>query len=25
MPNVEYNVIFETLPAGKMRHKDHLF
>lgn len=24
-PNVEYNVKFETLPAGKMRHKDHRF
>jgi 3' terminal RNA ribose 2'-O-methyltransferase Hen1 len=24
-PNVEYNVNFETLPAGKMRHKDHRF
>lgn len=24
-PNVEYNVRFETLPAGKMRHKDHRF
>ncbi len=24
-PNVEYNVRFETLPAGKLRHKDHRF
>lgn len=24
-PNVEYNVKFETLPAGSMRHKDHRF
>ncbi|HKV04140.1 MAG TPA: 3' terminal RNA ribose 2'-O-methyltransferase Hen1 [Candidatus Acidoferrales bacterium] len=24
-PNVECNVKFETLPAGKMRHKDHRF
>ncbi len=24
-PNVEYNVNFETLPAGKFRHKDHRF
>ena len=24
-PNVEYNVKFETLPAGAMRHKDHRF
>jgi len=24
-PNREYNVRFETLPAGKMRHKDHRF
>jgi 3' terminal RNA ribose 2'-O-methyltransferase Hen1 len=24
-PNVEYNVKFETLPAGMMRHKDHRF
>jgi 3' terminal RNA ribose 2'-O-methyltransferase Hen1 len=24
-PNVEYNVKLETLPAGKMRHKDHRF
>jgi 3' terminal RNA ribose 2'-O-methyltransferase Hen1 len=24
-PNREYNVKFETLPAGKMRHKDHRF
>jgi len=24
-PNVEYNVRFETLAAGKMRHKDHRF
>ena len=23
--NVEYNVKFETLPAGKFRHKDHRF
>lgn len=24
-PNVEYNVKFEWLPAGKLRHKDHRF
>jgi len=24
-PNVEYNVRFETLPAGKFRHQDHRF
>jgi hypothetical protein len=24
-PNREYNVKFETLPAGQMRHKDHRF
>ena len=24
-PNVEYNVRFETLPAGQFRHKDHRF
>jgi len=24
-PNVEYNVRFDTLPAGKFRHKDHRF
>src|SRR6266542_4284543 len=24
-PNCEYNVKFETLPAGKFRHKDHRF
>lgn len=24
-PNCEYNVKFETLPAGQMRHKDHRF
>ena len=24
-PNVEYNVRFETLPAGAFRHKDHRF
>ena len=24
-PNVEYNVRFETLPAGRMRHRDHRF
>jgi 3' terminal RNA ribose 2'-O-methyltransferase Hen1 len=24
-PNAEYNVRFESLPAGKMRHKDHRF
>lgn len=24
-PNSEYNVRFETLPAGKMRHHDHRF
>jgi 3' terminal RNA ribose 2'-O-methyltransferase Hen1 len=24
-PNVEYNVRFEGLPAGKLRHKDHRF
>lgn len=24
-PNIEYNVRFETLPAGKLRRKDHRF
>ena len=24
-PNVEYNVKFEGLPAGKFRHRDHRF
>jgi 3' terminal RNA ribose 2'-O-methyltransferase Hen1 len=24
-PNAEYNVRFDTLPAGRMRHKDHRF
>ena len=24
-PNVEYNVKFETLPAGQFRHRDHRF
>ncbi len=24
-PNIEYNVRFETLPAGKLRHRDHRF
>jgi len=24
-PNVEYNVLFETLPAGRFRHRDHRF
>jgi 3' terminal RNA ribose 2'-O-methyltransferase Hen1 len=24
-PNVEYNVRFETLPAGQFRHRDHRF
>jgi 3' terminal RNA ribose 2'-O-methyltransferase Hen1 len=24
-PNAEYNVMWPTLPAGKMRHKDHRF
>jgi 3' terminal RNA ribose 2'-O-methyltransferase Hen1 len=24
-PNVEYNVRYETLPAGSMRHRDHRF
>lgn len=24
-PNVEYNVLFPTLPAGKFRHRDHRF
>jgi 3' terminal RNA ribose 2'-O-methyltransferase Hen1 len=24
-PNVEYNVLFETLPAGHFRHRDHRF
>ena len=24
-PNVEYNVKFDNLPAGKLRHKDHRF
>jgi 3' terminal RNA ribose 2'-O-methyltransferase Hen1 len=24
-PNVEYNVRFETLPTGSLRHRDHRF
>ncbi len=24
-PNIEYNVLFNNLPAGKFRHKDHRF
>ena len=24
-PNVEYNVLFDTLPEGQMRHSDHRF
>jgi hypothetical protein len=24
-PNAEYNVRFETLPSGSMRHRDHRF
>jgi 3' terminal RNA ribose 2'-O-methyltransferase Hen1 len=24
-PNVEYNVKFETMPAGQLRHRDHRF
>ena len=24
-PNAEYNVKWETLPAGKFRHRDHRF
>ncbi|CAN5544595.1 3' terminal RNA ribose 2'-O-methyltransferase Hen1 [soil metagenome] len=24
-PNVEFNVTFESLPAGKLRHRDHRF
>ncbi|MDT5157970.1 MAG: hypothetical protein QOH51_2327 [Acidobacteriota bacterium] len=24
-PNIEYNVMFEGLPAGRFRHKDHRF
>jgi 3' terminal RNA ribose 2'-O-methyltransferase Hen1 len=24
-PNAEYNVKFDTLPAGRFRHKDHRF
>jgi 3' terminal RNA ribose 2'-O-methyltransferase Hen1 len=24
-PNVEYNALFESLPAGKYRHRDHRF
>jgi hypothetical protein len=24
-PNVEYNIKFESLPAGHLRHKDHRF
>ncbi|MBD2337009.1 3' terminal RNA ribose 2'-O-methyltransferase Hen1 [Calothrix sp. FACHB-156] len=24
-PNIEYNVKFDNLPAGKLRHKDHRF
>jgi 3' terminal RNA ribose 2'-O-methyltransferase Hen1 len=24
-PNIEYNALFETLPAGSLRHRDHRF
>ena len=24
-PNSEYNAVFETLPAGEFRHRDHRF
>jgi 3' terminal RNA ribose 2'-O-methyltransferase Hen1 len=24
-PNIEYNVLFETLPVGTLRHRDHRF
>jgi hypothetical protein len=24
-PNAEYNAVFETLPAGEFRHRDHRF
>jgi hypothetical protein len=24
-PNIEHNVLFEGLPAGKFRHRDHRF
>ena len=24
-PNAEYNVMWDTLPAGKFRHSDHRF
>ena len=24
-PNIEYNTLFETLPAGTLRHRDHRF
>jgi hypothetical protein len=24
-PNVEFNVLFETLPAGHLRHRDHRY
>jgi hypothetical protein len=24
-PNAEYNVLYETLEAGRMRHRDHRF
>jgi len=24
-PNIEYNTLFETLPAGSLRHRDHRF
>ena len=24
-PNIEYNVLFESLPSGKLRHQDHRF
>jgi hypothetical protein len=24
-PNVEYNALFETLPTGTLRHRDHRF
>jgi 3' terminal RNA ribose 2'-O-methyltransferase Hen1 len=24
-PNIEYNALFESLPAGQLRHRDHRF
>jgi hypothetical protein len=24
-PNVEYNIRFETIPEGQLRHRDHRF